>query len=263
MARFHFKQFSIHGLCKIAEYRLLSGCRCGFKPHLPRNCVSPTIAIVAVLVAFSFVICQESPAEKTVSSLSGKVIDAAGKPVAGLKLAIKPVKFAGFNDSLMPRTPFSSWERVVTDAAGRFSFHNIDAVSSHFAMSPEHGSDYEIISMAIGDLTFYSLAFRQNFPTYFGKLSFSVEPGEHLENVIVNVKPPRMRIRGRVLFADGTPLINEEITLSLSSRSYQTFPDGSRSRSGGESTSKAKTDNTGYFIKYPRIRSELHGLYDI
>lgn len=208
------------------------------------------IAIFVGVVMLSFVAPWVGIAQNGKSSLSGRVIDTEGKPVAGLELAIKPVEIKEPRD-MVPRTPFSEWSRVVTDKEGRFSFPNIDSGSSQFVMFPESASDYEIISAEIGDLTFYSTAFLQNFPTWFGKLTFKVEPGTHLENVVVNVKSPRMRIRGRVLLKDGTPLANTDIGLTVRRRQRDTFlfvlPGGG---SAGTSGRGVRTDAEGYFVSY-------------
>ncbi len=205
-----------------------------------------SIVMVIVIIALTFATSWNATAEKNLSSISGKVIDENGKPVAGIKLAIKPVK-VDFRGDMPASKPFLSWRRVVTDTEGRFSFLNIDTVSSQFAMFPEHGSDYEIISMSIGDLTFQSTAFRGGLGTNFGKLTFAVDPGDHLENAIVNVKTPRTRIRGRVLLQDGTPLSNEELWLMVSN--YRRSPSG-RGGGGGSSGKNVKTDNQGYFVTY-------------
>ena len=204
--------------------------------------------IIVVIIALTFAFICESSAQKTMASISGRVLDGDGKPIPDLKLGIKPVKF-GMHIDLKQRTPFSSWLRVMTDKEGRFFFPNIDPVSSQFVMFPEHGSEFELISIGIGDLTFYSIAFRRAMPTWFGKLTFAVEPGEHLENVILNVKTPRMRIRGRVLFEDGTPLVNEKIGLSISRRREWSTATGSGSSSGGMRRN-FETDNEGYFVTY-------------
>lgn len=205
-----------------------------------------SITLLLVILVLTFAISWNATAQKTLSSISGKVIDENGEPVVGIKLAIKPVK-VGFRGDMPARTPFLSWLRSVTDVEGRFSFLNIDPVSSQFAMFPEHGSDYEIISMSLGDLTFQSTAFRSGLGTNFGKLTFAVEPDDHLENVIVNVKTPRTRIRGRVLLQDGTPLANEELWLMVSN--YRRSPSGRRG-GGGSSGRNVKTDNQGYFVTY-------------
>ena len=208
------------------------------------------VAILVSIVALTFLLSSDSIAQADKSSLSGRVADTKGKPVTGLELAIKPVEIRKPRD-MVPRTPFASWSRVITDKEGRFSFHNIDAGSSQFVMFPESASDYEIISLEIGDLTFYSTAFLRNFPTGFGKLTFTIEPGRHLEGVVVNVKPPRMRIRGRVLLKDGTPLANTDIGLTVRRRKRDTFlfilPSGG---SAGSSARGVRTDAEGYFVSY-------------
>ena len=53
----------------------------------------------------------------------------------------------------------------------------------------------------------------------FGGITFAIEPGVHLENVEVTVKP-RMRIRGQIVFADGTPLANAEIGTNMRRRDF-------------------------------------------
>ena len=214
--------------------------------HFRRCYVVILVSIVALTLLFS----AGSIAQEGKSSLSGQVVDMDRKPVAGLELAIKPVKMVKQRD-MVPRTPFASWSRVVTDKEGGFAFRNIDAGLYQFVMFPESASDFEIISAEIGDLTFYSTAFLQNFPTWFGKLTFTIEPGTHLEDVVVNVKQPRMRIRGRILLKDGTPLANTKVGLTVRRRQRDTdffiFPGGG---SGGSSGRNVKTDAEGYFVSY-------------
>ena len=208
------------------------------------------VAILIGVVSFTLLFSLDCIAQNGKSSLSGRVVDTDGKPVAGLELGIKPVEIKKLRD-MVPRTPFSSWLRVVTDKEGHFSFHNIDAGSSQFVMFPENGSDFEIISLETGDLTFYSTGFLRNFPTWFGKLTFTIEPGTHLKDVVVNVKPPRMRIRGRILLKDGTPLANTDVSLTVRHRRRDTtlfiLPSGGSAGSSGGGTT---TDAEGYFVSY-------------
>ena len=216
------------------------------------------VGVLVSIVALTLLFASDSIAQADKSSLSGRVVDTKGKPVAGLELAIKPVEIIKASRDMVPRTPFASWLRAVTDKQGRFSFDNIDAGSSQFVMFPESASDYEIISLQIGDLTFYSTAFLEDFQTWFGKLTFTIEPGTHLEGVVVNVKRPRMRIRGRVLLKDGTPLANTDIGLTVRRRKRETFlfvlPAGG---SAGSSGGGVRTDAEGYFVSYyPNEASE-------
>ena len=216
------------------------------------------VGVLVSIVALTLLFASDSIAQADKSSLSGRVVDIKGKPVVGLELAIKPVEIIKESRDMVPRTPFASWLRAVTDKQGRFSFDNIDACSSQFVMFPESASDYEIISVQIGDLTFYSTAFLEDFQTWFGKLTFTIEPGTHLEGVVVNVKRPRMRIRGRVLLKDGTPLANTDIGLTVRRRKRETFlfvlPAGG---SAGSSGGGVRTDAEGYFVSYyPNEASE-------
>ncbi len=214
--------------------------------HFRRCYVVILVSIVALTLLFS----AGSIAQEGKSSLSGQVVDMDKKPVAALELAIKPVKMVEPRD-MVPRTPFASWSRVVTDKEGRFAFRNTDAGLYQFVMFPESASDFEIISAEIADITFYSTAFLRNFPTWFGKLTFTIEPGTHLEDVVINVKSPRMRIRGRVLLKDGTPLTNTDIGLTVRRRQRDTdffiLPSGGSAGSSGRSV---KTDAEGYFVSY-------------
>ena len=219
---------------------------------------TPSLVIIIVTLFSLIYFSLQTIAENNTTTLSGRVINEHGDPVPDIHLAIKPVKF-GLNIDLKQRTHFLIWPRVVTGKDGNFSFNNIDPVSSQLVIFPEHGSDWELHSIEIGSLSFYSIAFRTAMPTWFGKLTLAVEPGERLENVIVHVKEPRMRIRGRVLYEDGTPLINEEINIRINSESVKRFI-GGESRSGGSMARNFETDNEGYFVVYYENRAASYNV---
>lgn len=200
---------------------------------------------LSVCIFSSISVCYAQP---ELSRISGQVIDTDGKPVTNIVIAVKPANVE--RGGLKQRTPFPTWLRDVTDKEGRFSIPNIEPLTSQFVLFPEHGSDHELISIEINDVTIYSIAFRRGMPVSFGKIAFSIEPGKHLENVIINVKPPRMRIRGQVLLEDGTPLINEKIELSIHSSTVQILPGGARGGSSSNLKRSFMTDNEGYFVTY-------------
>lgn len=211
----------------------------------------PYVAILAGLVALTLLFSADGIAQEGKSSLSGRVVDTDGNPIASLSLAVKPVEIS-IGQEKGALAPLASWPRGITDADGRFSITNIDPVSSRLVMFPEHGSRFEIVSAQIGDLTFrYYKVDGIGFPPWLGQLTFALEPGTSIEDVIVKVKPPDMRIRGRVLLRDRTPLANAKIDLTIRRRRWRhegffLFP-RSWGASGGRSRFTAWTDAQGYF----------------
>ena len=212
------------------------------------------IAIFVGVVMLSFVAPWVGVTQNGKSSLSGRVVDMEGNPIARLDLAVKPVEI-NMGKEIRQLAPLKSWPRAVTDAEGRFSIANIDPVSSRLVMFPEHGSRFEIVSVQIGDLIFnYAKIDGTGFPTWLGQLTFAIEPSMSVEDIVVKVKPPDMRLRGRVLLGDRTPLANAEIDLTIRRRrrsheGFFLFP-RSRSASGGHTRYFVSTDAQGYFVTY-------------
>ena len=212
--------------------------------------------LIGILVLV--VICFHSIAEEGTSTLSGRVIDEDGMSGQRIKLAMKPINMI-LGREKTPRDPISSWVRTTTDMNGNFTLKNIKPGPSRLVMLPENGADYEIVSIQIGDLTFYSTAFLRHFPTWFGKIVFAIEPGAHTKDVIVNVKKPRMRISGRILLENGTPLVNTEVDLTVFDREGNNpIYFLSSSRSSGASGGNVETDAEGNFVSYFPDREAQH-----
>ena len=212
------------------------------------------IAILIGIIVLTLAVSWNGIAQNGKSSLSGRVIDTDGNPVERLSLAVKPVEISN-GEEIGQLAPLTSWPRAVTDAEGRFSISNIDPVSSRLVMFPEHGSRFEIVSVQIGDLTFYYYKpSGLGFPTWLGQLAFGIEPGASLEDVVVKVRRPDTRIRGRVLLKDRTPLANTKIDFAVRRRrrSYEGFFPFLRMTSAGGGTTRnfVKTDAQGYFVRY-------------
>lgn len=207
------------------------------------------ITLFTILLILTNTLCLYSHAQEDRSSISGHVVNEKGKPVVGIDLAIRPVIISRGYESL--REPFSSWSKTVTDKDGSFRLTKISPGPSRFVILPELGSPYEIISIEIGDITIHSTAFRRSHPTWYGKPTFSIDPGETIENVNLNVQEPRMRISGRILFNDGTPLTNTKISLTVHRRDRDTFLFFfSSGGSGGSSGRIVTTDAHGYYVSY-------------
>ncbi len=220
-------------------------------------------------------------AQEDTGTVTGRVVDLDGKPVAELPIFIAPLDDDGDGNMSPVFLPneHAQLRRARTDREGQFSItgvpsgpvyigalpydidtrlpkdfenivdeftskdwteltqNDIDAfVSSNFGMDPEDFEpDVEILSLRIRGITLY--------PRYdYDEIAFGLKPGALIKNVEVTVQP-RMRIRGRILFKDGTPLVNTRIGLYTRSRNV----DNAGSSSGG---GDVWVDADGYFTRY-------------
>ncbi len=189
-------------------------------------------------------------AQQNTATLSGHVVDTHGHPVSLLQLAIKPVVIERGRETGQ-RKPILSWSKTTTDDKGFFSIANIDTGASRLVMFPEHASEYEIVSIQIDDLTFHSTAFLPNFPTWYGKITFGIAEGTQIQDVIVTVKKPRMRISGRILLPNGEPFVNSKFEIFVHHRKGNNpIYSLSTSRSSGMTGYGSSTDAEGYFVSY-------------
>ena len=220
------------------------------------SCFKLNLISLAAIVALSLFAPSHTIAQDTTCTLSGRVVDVEGNPLANFPILIQ--SFAIVDGWLEPAHLLKDFmpEAYIpplishTDAAGRFSVTGIKSGPIQFAAQPTYlpadeplssdlAPDAEVLSVEIGPITFYPL-YEKHPP--FGRITFAIEPGVHLENVEVTVKP-RMRIRGQIVFADGTPLANARIGTSMRRRSI----DG---RGTGSSSGGSRTDDVGYFVEY-------------
>ena len=221
------------------------------RSHLRSNLTSLAVIVTLLLLPSSHTIAQDATC-----TLSGRVVDTEGNPVANIPIAIQ--SFTIVNDWLESAHLLKDFmpEAYIpllishTDAAGRFSVTGIKPGPIQFVAQPTYlpsdellssdlAPDAEVLSVEIGAITFYP-PYGKHPP--FGGITFAVEPGVHLENVEVTVKP-RMRIRGQIVFSDGTPLANARIRTNRKQRDLDRR--GSGSSSGG-----SRTDDVGYFVEY-------------
>ena len=220
--------------------------------HLSTN-LTP---LLAAIVTLSLFLSPYTIAQDTTCTLSGRVVDVEGNPLVNLPILIQSFAIVdGWLESTHLLKDFMPEAYVPplishTDAAGRFSVTGIKPGPIQFVAHPTYlpadeplssdlAPDVEVLSIAIGAITFYP-PYAKHPP--FGGITFAIEPGVHLENVEVRVKP-RMRIRGQVVFANGTPLANASIGTSMRQRDL----DG---RGSGSSSGGSRTDNAGYFVEY-------------
>ena len=177
----------------------------------------------AVIIVVSVAILLATSLPGIAASFSGRVVDEDGQPVEGLIIAlpsfpgnsppdphrrIQVERPKGFEGVFAPAAPSE------TDTTGAFSVRNIATPSvSRLTLFPERNSDYELRSIEIEGIPIYL----DQHQHHFGGLNFAIEPEADIENVEITVRL-RMRIRGRVLSADGTPLRNAQVNLRVNHR---------------------------------------------
>ena len=182
------------------------------------------VYLIGIMATFSLIASVPCIGQAEASTLSGTVLDTEGKPISGFTINLSP-----------------AFKISKTDENGVFTFTDVPAGTVQVMIPPRQFGENEkptfnlepnaeIVSIKIGGITIY-----QNRRPPFGGISFAVKPGGHLKNMEVTVRP-RMRIRARVVFKNGTPLTNASISTVIT---------GNGTRSGG-----ATTDAEGYFLHY-------------
>ena len=215
--------------------------------------------------------------------LSGRVVDLEGDDVAGFIFAVQPMRLQdnmlGPEDrfSSGSQEPSGDMEprtvsKVQTDSDGAFAVSNIQPGLVQLSAGPNipldklemledmynseefpsveeiphelmrlswREPDKRIFSIQIGKVTFFS----EGDPDFSEGLTFAIKPGVAIENVKITVKQ-RLRIRGRIIYADGTPLADAQGRLDMDQR-HEFLPNH-----GGSHGTDFFTDTDGYFVQY-------------
>ncbi len=222
-----------------------------------RSHFRPNLTLLTGIVALLLIASPPGTAQDATSTLSGRVVDVDGNPVSGIPIALRSAiiihgdamkevlgRLRNISDAKR-RINLWSQPQTETDEAGHFSITNIVSgpiqvmVAPQIQMrgNPNFEPDSEILSLKIGKMTFYPTV-----PAGFHGIPFAIDAGAQIENVVVTVKP-RMRIRGQIVFADGTPLANAQVQVDVLRQDVN--GGGIGTSSGG-----AKTDHAGYFVEY-------------
>lgn len=230
-----------------------------FKQHT----AIPTSILVLVGILALFVASSHNIAQKNTSTLSGQVVNMDGDPIPGFQLAIHPIDIV---DGEMWHVPTPA-HQLKTDAAGHFQINDILPGHAQFVVSPETGdseADIEIHSIDVAGLSFLPIDSSKliiSHPPIFrvgmghantkklssvGGIPFYIKSGLDIKDITIKVHP-RMRIRGKMLLADGTPLAKAAVTFNINYRSF----DGVNSGNG--SITPTYTDSEGYFVKYVNL----------
>ena len=175
------------------------------------------------------------------ASFSGRVVDESGNLVVGLALVIQPFKLDD-NTGVWTYPPALE---AKTDDAGHFSITDIRPGEFQFGLAPDYQNklpfetEYQLLSVRIGAFAHHP---KDLHPSPFTRDTFSIMPGVRIENVEVTVRL-RMRIRAKIVFADGTPLANKEVDINIRARDLH-------ENSVGGIQGSVQTDAQGYFVQY-------------
>ena len=245
-----------------------------------RKFKKPLLALLTAIIVLFIGFTSHNIAQEEPITFSGRVVDTEGNPVVELPVFIAPLEVRGeWVDTLFLPEEYFQMRRADTDAAGQFSITDVPQGSIYFGALPynidkrlpsdfketieawvardwrkiteadieaflakgfgmrheDFEPDVEILSLRIQETTFY--------PKYDSEpLAFGIEPGTDIKNVQITVQP-RMRLRARIVFANGAPLINTKVRLHY--RAQRVDGSGGRQSSGNQ-----RTDTDGYFIYY-------------
>ena len=198
--------------------------------------------ILAVIIG-SLAILLATSIQCFAATLSGKVVDESGKPVPEVVVSVQSFKgnFVLGRHNMHRQEPiFPPPQPGNTDATGAFSIDNIVSPSvNRLILFPNRDPDYEVRALEMQGIEFYFHPYQfnqhQGFP-------FGIEQETDIKDVKITVRL-RMRIRGQVLAADGTPLSGARVNLMVKSRRKGGSGTGS---SGGTAT----LDIDGNFTRY-------------
>ena len=199
--------------------------------------------VSSLVVCISSIILLFSGSFKSVATtFSGRVVDEAGKPVPDVEVALPGFRVTTPQDQDEP--VFLPSQQAETNEDGEFLISDITSPSVQLMLLPFRGAPpfrgaaYEIRAATIEGISFY---IDENRGRY-GGLTFAIAPGADVEDVEIIVRP-RMRIRGRVLSANGIPLRNERIGIRIERRRIE-------GRGGGGGGGTRDLDADGYFVEY-------------
>ena len=180
------------------------------------------------------------------ATFAGHVVDTSGKPVAQLSLFMQYIP--SNDEELQPKS--DAILKTETDENGYFSITGISPGQLRLVLVPYDASyryysvnydsvKYKLLAIRIGEVVYYPDELSPYSPNYLA--SFSIVPGAQIENVEVTVET-RMLIQGKIVFKDGTPLVNWPIYLRTEHKGFE----------GGSAgySSPTYTDTGGFFTRY-------------
>ena len=200
---------------------------------------------VLLLVVFigSIALLFLMPLQSAATTFSGRVIDEAGHPIAGITIVLVPVQDG--NGAWFPievdgreghDDPIAF--QAETDSEGRFVITDAIAGPVLLGLFPYYKPEAQILKVQIGEMYLYS-----GGNGVGGGTVLALEPGEYIENVEITVQQ-FLQLRGKVLKTDGNPLANaQRVKFRVRRLSLDAELDSSTSWT-------TETDAEGNFVQY-------------
>ena len=198
---------------------------------------------IGVVVLFLLGVLESRAQEGVLTTFSGRVVDEAGHPIAGLTVVLVPVQ-DGHGAWFPIEVNEFEWSddpmafQAKTDAEGCFAITDAIVGPVLLGLFPYHKPEAHILKVQIGDMFLYAPE-----ESWGRGIVFSVEPGESIEDVEVTVQR-FLQLRGKVLKMDGSPLVNaQRVEFRVKQLSLDGEYDGSTSWG-------TETDTEGNFVQY-------------
>ena len=212
---------------------------------MARLCFRRTVFVffVGIIVLFLAGASRSDAQKGALTTFTGRVIDGAGHPIAGLTVVLMPVADGDgawfpieVNEREWPDDPMAF--QAETDAEGRFAITDAIVGPVLLGLFPYHKPEAQILKVQIGDMFLYAPE-----ESWGRGIVFSVEPGESIEDVKVTVQR-FLQFRGKVLKMDGSPLVNAQ---RVKFRVRQLSLDGEYN---GRTSWTTETNAEGNFVQY-------------
>ena len=164
-----------------------------------------TLFLSSCVVAFLLLWISGSSMAQEGTTVSGRLIDTTGNPISDIIMYIRRDEGSNQGNSTGPDDSV----QTKTDSRGRFAFSNIHHKALEFDIdgSSKIGYQINVLSVEFGEIALYPLR-----GWNWSSVKFALDPGTRMENIVVTADiKERPRIRTRVVYADGTPVINTQI----------------------------------------------------
>ena len=215
----------------------------------------PFTLLTGLIVLGFAVVVYQGAAEEQPSTLSGRVINAKGEPIAKVPIALLYVKVGenGEIDTLDNRARYPFLRQIParhlppefrdetpeetrmrppflkseTDSEGQFTFTGIATEMVQLMILPLENDPVSPRSIPqnitpapeIQTVKFGKVAFHPHESSYFpplGAVTFAIKPGTNTENVEVKVlMEGPPKIQGRLVFKNGEPLVDTTVEINI------------------------------------------------